>query len=69
MGDDDKSDGVLGAVVALLVLLLVAGGIGGWLFVRTQTARSAAMREMEAARYAEQRARAATEAQQGKGDE
>ena len=56
--DGEKSDGVLGAVLAGLFLLLIASGLGGFLFVRWQIATQRLAVEAVMAREAAERTRA-----------
>ena len=54
----EKGDGVLGAILAGLFLLLIAAGLGGFLFVRWQIATQQMAAEAAMARDAAERARA-----------
>ena len=56
--DAEKGDGVLGAVLAGLFLLVIASGVGGFLFVRWQIATHQLTVEAAMAREAAERARA-----------
>ena len=56
--DREKGDGVLGAILAGLLLLLIAAGVGGFLFVRWQIAVNQLSAEAAMAREAAERARA-----------